>query len=125
MDNKTKLKNMGARDLYYYQEFTDRSRVAVCMVVVDKMVVARGVALCSPKDQYLKAKGRAIALGRALKAVHHNQSVLPMRFSARRPKHVALGAMVWGLGMNYKGEMYPEPTPFEQEIVDKLKPVAL
>ena len=116
MDNKTKLQRMGAKDLYYHSHYDDRSRATVCLVEIDSLVVARGIALCSPKDQYLKRKGRAIALGRAMKAIYHGYNVYPLGTM----KHSALGQALL-TGYNFKGEWMPELTAYEGELVHKVK----
>jgi len=106
---------MGARDLYYHCQYSDHSRATVCLVTVDGTVIARGVALCSPKDVFLKAKGRAIALGRALKATHHMADVLLLNTL----KHEALGSAIM-LGYNYKGEYMPDLTAYEAVLVERV-----
>ena len=65
------------KELYYYH-----GKITVCLLVKDGTVVARGVSICSPKDQFVKRIGRAKALGRALRAVtrrEDNDLIIPYR----------------------------------------------
>jgi hypothetical protein len=79
MKNQAKLKEMGfeGKERYYYIRTGEPSRgiAAVCIIPTPMdtgIVFARGVSFCNPKDQFSKKTGRAIALGRAVKAIEHN-----------------------------------------------------
>ena len=66
------------RPFYYYN-----GGITVCLLRDNDGVTARGLSICSPRDQFVKKTGRAKALGRALQALHNRGSVgevLPDRF---------------------------------------------
>jgi hypothetical protein len=54
---------------YYLRDEARKPWITVCLLVDSaKKVLARGVAICSLRDNPHKRKGRAIALSRAMKA---------------------------------------------------------
>jgi hypothetical protein len=54
---------------YYIRDDENKPRVTVCLYQYsDCRSPTRGIALCSPVDNPCKKTGRAIALGRAMKA---------------------------------------------------------
>jgi hypothetical protein len=59
-----------------------KGRITVCVINLNLKSCARGVAICSPRDQFVKKIGRAIALGRAFKALETKQSDEPIRVSS-------------------------------------------
>lgn len=70
MKNEQKLKDYNLKPIYYYD-----GKVTVCLLLQDGgQVKARGVAICSPEDQFVKATGRALALGRAMQAIERGES---------------------------------------------------
>jgi hypothetical protein len=83
MKNEAKLKQWGlaGKERYYYLKFFQDSKevggrphgvATVCLIGQDSVEgwhYVRGVAFCSPKDQFVKKTGRAIALGRAVRAI--------------------------------------------------------
>jgi len=79
-DNQTKLRNweLEGKEKYYYHKFGEnchgnavQGTATVCVIPV-KGVYARGVAFCNPVDQFNRKLGRAIALGRAVKAIENH-----------------------------------------------------
>lgn len=86
MKNQAKLKNLGLVDdqgktteKYYYLKFGQNTYgypiggVATVCVIPLGTLFARGVAFCNPIDQFNRRLGRAIALGRAIKAIESHQ----------------------------------------------------
>lgn len=59
---------------YKTNRFTD-----VVLVLKDQKVIARGISVCSPLDEYLPSVGKNKAEGRALKALVRKESTLPIR----------------------------------------------
>ena len=54
---------------FYHYHFKDNSHVTCCNLEDEKLnVMATGYAICSPKDNFCKKRGRDISEGRALKA---------------------------------------------------------
>lgn len=77
MNNQTKLKNWGleGEEKYYYLKYGENrcgtaseGTATICVIPAGSYFV-RGVAFCNPIDQFSRKKGRAIALGRAVKAI--------------------------------------------------------
>ncbi len=67
---------------YYYRDEKNRPMVTVYLIEVGG-VVAKGIAVCSPKDNPNKKVGRAIARGKALKALKRKaNNDLIVRFEA-------------------------------------------
>jgi hypothetical protein len=106
MDNKSKLLKMGLKAIYYYLKLQDGSRVTVCLLLGEenKSLEARGITICSLKDQFVKKLGRAVACGRALQAITHKENLFPIKKQ-------------WMKEM-YRWECYyhPHPTPYEYHI---------
>ena len=65
-----------SREVVYYMRESKEKRpvVTVCLCQDDNGNVARGVSICSLKDMPNKSIGRAIAVGRAIKALLHQQN---------------------------------------------------
>jgi hypothetical protein len=68
------------KEFYYYEPKDDKEgsskKITTCLLIGDEendefkgMPFARGVAICSDKDNFSKKIGRAIAKGRAMKAL--------------------------------------------------------
>ena len=67
--------------LYYYDEFLSSEltqavyRATICLLEKNDRIIARGVALCSPKDNFVKKTGRNKALGMAIMAFEDGSSL--------------------------------------------------
>lgn len=59
------------KEVYYYESNETQRKITTCLLVSDQdtRLLARGVAICSNKDNFSKKIGRAIARGRATKAL--------------------------------------------------------
>lgn len=71
-----KVKELKVRPLFYRAPklYGQYSRYAtVCLLVQGKKAVARGMAICSPKDSYEEGFGKDCSMGRAIKALLHKQ----------------------------------------------------
>jgi hypothetical protein len=55
---------------YYYGRIDNKPIITVCLLKEGEHT-SRGIAICSPLDAPRKSTGRAIALGRAKKALKH------------------------------------------------------
>ena len=92
MKNEAKLKNWGLEKgvRYYYLKFGHGAvnlpdgflgTATVCVIGEDSVAgwhYVRGVSFCNPRDQFVKKTGRAIALGRAIRAIEsrrHNDYI--------------------------------------------------
>ena len=72
MDNKEKIARLKLKAIYYYLRYFDGSRSATCLLVNENGdLMARGISLCSRRDQFIRRLGRAMAQGRAVQALEH------------------------------------------------------
>lgn len=91
MDNQAKMKNWGLEggEKFYYLKYGENRHghailgtATVCVIPVFATVegthYVRGVAFCNPTDQFARKVGRAIALGRAVKAIEAQQFTEPI-----------------------------------------------
>lgn len=109
-----KMEQMGVKPIFYYEDEV----IAVCLLRLNGEVVARGVAVCSPLDQFVKKTGRAKALGMAMHALVHRKTSREMRserFGLIHPLRDADRKFRWRSG--YK----PELTEKELAIVSKVR----
>lgn len=78
---------------YYLRDKAKRPVVTICLLQ-ENGVACRGVAICSPLDSPNKKLGRAIALGRARRALQKQKSGMPiLRTVARQVTQSAIAAM--------------------------------
>ena len=126
MKNQAKLKEWGLEgtERYYYLRFGKGAVkvpdgflgvATVCLIPFracddDNMGYVRGISFCNPKDQFIKKKGRAIALGRAIKAYEAGESSEPIPYE--NP--------AWVLRTQettfFFSEFNPELTAYEQRL---------
>lgn len=109
---------------YYYRDSQRRPVVTVCLLEKDDLYY-RGVAICSLDDQPVKARGRAIAWLRAVRALKYDphapidimptssekaQRVFEFAFMVRDPIR-----LIWG------GKSVPgcRLTDFERRLVER------
>lgn len=104
MNNKTKLQEQGLTDLYYYNHSPNNSHSTACLLFDGEKVIAKGVAYCSPREQFIKRTGRNIACGRAVKALEHEVDMLPVR----------------GDTSECKAQYFPYLSSFESDLLVKI-----
>lgn len=117
MSNKNQgyLKAFDLRPWYYYQGTT-----AVCLLLQgdDRQLVARGISICSNRDNFNKRLGRNIALGRALLAYfngHDSMPIMPSRFTTQEyTKYVTLMKIY-----QYKSTYMPTLIDIERKMLWK------
>lgn len=107
---------------YYLRDNANRPVVTVCLLA-ENGNVARGIAVCSIKDQPEKRKGRAIAKARAEYALSRGgdwlgKSLLKLH---RREAHAALATTSamntpWHV-VAFKAWLQPHLTEFEQDLI--------
>jgi hypothetical protein len=125
MNNETKMVERGLKgtERYYYHKFGPIKEgralggvMTVCVVPVPlssgHRIFVRGVAFCSPKDQFCKKLGRTIALGRAIKATEReaDTEVIPSHGPA---------AVLRKVGRDYFSEFGIDLTSFEKTLFEK------
>lgn len=117
---------------YYLRDKNNRPMVTVCLLRVGEQlqynnanspVYARGVAVCSLRDQPCKKIGKQIALGRALRAVKRKQSDMCRRKEARQVFREVLNNKpalyaVFGVGFP-KSENFASLLVFEKALISK------
>ena len=127
MKNQAKLKELEleGKERYYYLKFgTGASnvpdgflgRATVCLIPVpacDGNAIVRGIAFCSPKDQFDKKLGRNIALGRAIKALEEGFDTEPVPY-----KTEARILINWG--KSFLSAFNPELTDYEKKLMGTI-----
>ena len=99
---------------YYYLRNTKNEPVATICLLGIATKLSRGVAICSHQDMPRKRIGRAIARGRAQKALWERGSSNPIRRSTAR---VILDKMgVGSLQIYYKSDYQPHLSVFETNL---------
>ena len=110
---------------YYIRDDLKRPVITVCLKKEDDRL-ARGIAICSVLDVPNKKIGRAIASGRATKALKHNDIGNPIASDK------ALGSLYEQIGIGcydfikefpYKSELIDttDLSYFETELLGKIK----
>ena len=86
----------------------------ICLLIDEGgMVVARGVSICSPKDQFVKKTGRNKAQGQALRAVAHKVDMGELPY-----KLYVEGQTPFMRKAHYMPQYL---SPEERKIVDKVR----
>lgn len=101
------------RPLFYYFGTT-----TVCLLRREGVVASRGIAICSPKDQFRRKVGRAKALGRAIQAIKKGEDtgeIIPERFGIIYSINLSGARIEFG---KWKACLFPVLTEMEQRIVE-------
>lgn len=98
---------------YYLRNADNQPKTAVAIFVNEDGDIARGVSICSPKDQFVKVEGRYTSKARALKSLNKKASFGKIRRE---------GLLVDD-NFNYKCEFMPILTDFEKGLLEDPKPV--
>lgn len=121
MKNEVKLKNLelAGKERYYYLKFGPNVRAAtVCIIPYPSCGgtgYVRGVAFCNPLDQFNKRLGRAIALGRAIKAIERGEDSEPV------PKKTPAWILRTSRGIFFLSEFNAKLCEFEQRLFEKMR----
>jgi len=110
------------KEIYYYERDQEKRPVVTVCVVQQNDEVARGVAICSPKDVTCKATGRKIAKHRAVYALNCQTTALPVG----RDEAAAVSRIVHGNQADFhqfKADFNPDLTDYERELLEKKRPV--
>lgn len=133
MKNQAKLKNLGLEgaERYYYLKYPKYNRgcpgypdlpgypsfgTATVCILPWGLSYARGVAFCNPKDQFNRRLGRAIALGRAVKALEHFCS------SDSIPYGEPVSILIYRLDWEFLSCWNPVLTNFERKLFEGRTP---
>ena len=115
---------------YYLRDNEKRPLVTVCLAYGKKGYKARGIAICSDKDQPSKKTGRAIAKGRARSAFLSGNSSPVNTWRAREIlRSLSLGSGKSGkfwLKCNkcFSSRLNKDFTIFELSLFERLRRVA-
>jgi len=111
------LKRLQVEPIYY----REHDVITVCLLRHGGEILARGIAVCSPLDQFVKKTGRDKALGMALRATKRGEDSEPI-FASRF--HCAAPPPVHPL---YKAEEFewrsaymPILTGLEKQLLSKI-----
>lgn len=123
-----KLKELGfstVSQIFYYTWAGGRlvgpsgARVSTVCLLVDFrseeefLLKSRGVAICSPSDQFVKKVGRAKALGRAIQALARKETT---GLIANRQTRDGFNPCILS-GWTWKSRYMPLPDQYEQELI--------
>lgn len=114
------------KPLFYYDS---DHKVSTCLLITKSgEPMARGIAICSPFDNYDRCAGRTLALVRALRALKKRDTtceINPYRFDEHRsfyprPKEEEAGIRLkWANYVyKFKSVFLPNLTEFEAKLVD-------
>ena len=109
--------------IYYFRDYLKRPLITVCLLKDEDGNVARGVSICSPRDNPSKAEGRMLAVGRAYKAMWSRCSKSPM--TRQEVIHIALNVVNWLKdfspskegNLGYKINYNPTLSEFEEKLL--------
>lgn len=110
------------REFYFYQRNNLKEpRLTFCLLE-ESGETARGMAICSHRDMPNKTTGRAIAFGRAIKALRAKQDVCPIN----RIEAIDILAEFSGIPYTeipdlFKGEYMPKLTEMEEKLLQKCQ----
>ncbi len=101
------------KEVLYYQ-----GKNAFCLLVDEatKEPIARGVAICSPKDQFVRKTGRAKARGKAQQAIVRKENIEPIL--AKQKIESGLYHQDWK-GIEFYATFLPDATEYEKVLVEK------
>lgn len=110
---------------YYYRTKKNRPVVTVCVIidVGKKVVISRGVAICHPKDNFCKERGRKLAYSRAMAAAFcSNGNILPIKVRDELDDVLSLISVkdIWAGVFEYKGHTMPRMTEIEERLLKRV-----
>jgi hypothetical protein len=99
---------------YYCRDKQHRPIITVCLLSFEDGFMARGVSICSPKDQPEKEVGRCIAHNRALRSLLHRRGHGNL---INRPEAISTCIAASCNFAAMKQEIHPTLTAFERKII--------
>ena len=105
---------------YYLRDRKNRPIVTVCLYSTS-CDYARGIAICSERDEPNKKIGRAISQGRAFKALELNETSDPI--VRDRAIGQLFSATAFPVYPPFKSEVNPVLSNFEKKILDKHREI--
>lgn len=102
--------------MYYYLRRESHPVACIALLPHEDQTVSRGIALCSPEDQFRRSTGRKLAFARLCKAVGSCINSGRIKSLLRRSQdHPALQAERCGL--YYKSYYRAAPSEFEKRMI--------
>jgi hypothetical protein len=102
---------------YYLRNPENHPKIAVCLIV-NKGEIARGIAICSPRDNFAKKVGRQKALKRAALALEKKENAKMMLRKEVHEVYRTVSSFGLGLTGQYKQTYNPELTFLEKDILE-------
>ena len=102
---ETQLRDANLDATRYYRF----GNITVCLLIKERQVLARGVSVCSPKDQFVKNTGKVKALGKAMRAYINKGGQERLR------------GFPHFMGFNSLIDYEPVLTEREQKILERVK----
>jgi len=96
------------KQVNYYLREDGQPKTAVAILQNELGDTARGVAICSPRDQFIKIEGRTLSIDRCAKAYRMEKSFGPIRREG----------MIVDEKFKFKCEFMPELTEFEKGLLE-------
>lgn len=112
---KQRMIKEGVKPIIYY---LPDIKGAVCLLMNGEQIVARGVSVCSPQDQYIKQVGRSKAIGYAMQAYIKGKSRVWGTYmgDGRKANSYAVTA---SRRFRFQAEYLPTATEMEVAILEK------
>lgn len=109
------------KEIYYYVRGRKKARLnvrlATVCILTENGEHARGIAICSDRDQFCKKTGRDIAKGRAEKALRLKRTYGFLHYPFNCKQNIPTPAP-------YKGEWMPTWSQKESRLIDRYLPEA-
>jgi len=108
------------RTYYYYIRANEGAKKgerygAICLLIDSNGDVARGISICSVKENFNKARGRGLALSRALSAMKDKCDSLDINRDIIYP--VPARVFILSNSIMHKASFNPILTPYEKKKV--------
>lgn len=116
------LLGLGNKIRYYYLKYGGNVSgrwtggiATVCIIEITVFKHVRGIAFCTPRDQFYRKLGRCIALERALTAWNSKQDTEPIY------THSVCGGLREEPHYRFFSQYLTDPTPFEKKLFEPKK----
>ena len=108
---------METKQWFYYIRGRDHKPIVTVCLLQDKSGIARGMSICSFKEQPIKSDGRSRSKGRAIKALTHKTCLDPIRRPGVQDILNTVPLFRLPAIFKYKSVFQPILTNFEIELI--------